>query len=272
LVFPIPYFFIKPLSLFKPDPNHPRNFFDIQELETLGASLKKKQIVPCLARSTGVLIDGERRYRAAKHVGLTTLDVIVTDENLTESQVKEMQLVSALHRAGLSAYEQFVSFSEWLKANPSATAKDLAQRIDRDPAIISRVCSLGKCVPAVVRAAEEGRITPAHWYPISQLPPEEQEGLLNLRLSTGAGREAVAAAGRRKRTTDTARVSRVRLPVPTGVVVSVEGKAIGLTTVIQALETLLKLAVKAEKDGLNIKTFKSACEDKAPKGAPCTGS
>src|SRR5260370_34120499 len=103
----------KPLLWFKPDPNQPRKSFDKDELMALGESLKKKQLVPVLARPDGTIIDGHRRLFGGEHVGVKQLEVIITDEPLTPAQIKESQLVTALHRADLKAYEQFLACRDW---------------------------------------------------------------------------------------------------------------------------------------------------------------
>src|SRR5271156_1668060 len=147
----------KPLDFFRPDPGNPRKTCDPQELRELHDSLGKKQLVPLLAKSDGTLIDGWRRWCAAKLDGKPErLDVILTDEPLTPAQVKEIQLVTALHRADLTPYEQFLGCRDWLAVNPGAAAKALSARINRDPSTLVRILSLSKCIPAVEQAAADG--------------------------------------------------------------------------------------------------------------------
>src|SRR5438105_702549 len=137
----------KPLDFFKPDPGNPRKSIDGEELQGLHDSLCKKQMVPLLAKADGTILDGFRRWRAAMLDGKPErLDVILTDEPLTPAQVREIQLVTALHRADLTPWEQFVGCRDWLAMNPGATAKDLAARIQRDPSMLVRILSLAKCI------------------------------------------------------------------------------------------------------------------------------
>jgi ParB/RepB/Spo0J family partition protein len=108
----------KPLDFFKPDPGNLRKAFDIKELRELRGSMLKKQLVPLIAKPDGTIIDGERRWRSAMLDGKPErLDVIITDEAMTAAEIKEIQLVTALHRADLTPYEQFVGFQEWLVLN-----------------------------------------------------------------------------------------------------------------------------------------------------------
>lgn len=78
----------------------PRVHFDMPLLEKLGQSMKRKQQVPCPVipyqdkhrpEVEWMLVDGERRWRAAQAVGLKTLWVCyepgISDENLHESSL-----------------------------------------------------------------------------------------------------------------------------------------------------------------------------------------
>src|ERR1700730_13185485 len=105
----------KPLDFFKPDPGNPRKSSAIEELRELHDSLCKKQLVPLLAKPDGTIIDGWRRWCAAKLDGKPErLDVIITDEPLTPAEIKEIQLVTALHRAALKPIEKFHGCQDWL--------------------------------------------------------------------------------------------------------------------------------------------------------------
>ena len=90
---------------------------DEAELRLLGESLKVKQLQPVLARSDGTLIAGERRVRAASLVGLPELMVIISDEPLTDTQIKVFQLTENLHRADLRDSEKFRACEELLGSN-----------------------------------------------------------------------------------------------------------------------------------------------------------
>src|SRR5688572_28778836 len=106
----------KPLSWFK-IAAQARKHFDEPELRRLGESLASKQIHPVLARPDGSLIAGERRHRAATLDGLKELEVVITEEPLTESQVRILQLTENIHRANLADAEKWRACEELLKLN-----------------------------------------------------------------------------------------------------------------------------------------------------------
>lgn len=262
----MPTVLTSPIEFYHPDPRQPRKDFPEEELRLLGESLKKRQLVPLIARKCGMLVDGERRWRAAKLAGVKRLDAILLDDNASESDVREMQIITALHRADLTSYEVYCGFQEWLKAHPGATAKELATALDRSEASVSRTLSLSKCICCVQQAAAQGKLGLKDWYAISQVPPEQQEAMLLAKLN-GASAEQLERM-RRKPSGSTVRTSRVKCLMPSGVVVTLVGDGDGLTLddVIQTLTDLLKEAKKANDQGLDSKTFTAVMKDKAKAG------
>ena len=255
----------KPVDFFRPDQTQPRKAFDEAELRQLADSLKKKQLVPMIARKCGLIVDGERRWRAAKIAGLASLDVILLEDNATEAEVKEIQLVTALHRSDLKPYEAYCGFTDWLKARPAATAKELTKAIDRSEALVSMMLSLSKCIAAVHEAAQLGKIGVKDWYAMSQVAPEQQEVMLLAKLN-GASAEGLKRM--RKKPDNAVRTARVKCLMGSGVCVTLAGVGQGLTLddVIETLGELLKEAKRANDQRLDSKTFSAVLRDKSKAG------
>jgi ParB/RepB/Spo0J family partition protein len=260
----------KPLDFFKPDPGNPRKSFDLEELRELRDSLCKKQWVPLLAKPDGTIVDGWRRWCAAKLDGKPErLDVIVTDEALTPAQIKEIQLVTALHRADLKPYEQFLGCRDWLALNDGATAKELATRIDRDPSTLVRILSLSKCIQPVQQAAADGKLGPSEWYAISKVAEAEQHALLAAKLA-GASRDQIEQRGRKLRSSEVPgiRVNRLKVPLGSqGRSVTIAGRNLSLDDAIEALQETLKFARKAQGENLDGRTWVQVMQQKAKAGA-----
>ena len=85
-----------------PNPNQPRVHFDEESLSELAASIAQIGVLqPILVRATDdgfQLIAGERRWRAAKRAGLTTVPAVVRVSD--DISAVEEALVENLHRAG----------------------------------------------------------------------------------------------------------------------------------------------------------------------------
>ena len=217
----------KPLSWFKTNPQV-RKTFDEAELRLLGESLRHKQLQPVLAKPDGTIIAGERRYRAAKLADLPNLMVIVTDEPLTDAEVRTIQLKENIHRADLTGYEKWQACKELLELNPGWQGKDLAEHLHLDPSSVTRLLSPSQVHRRSCQdALRDGKIGISDAYAFSKLPPEDQPGLLALKLS-GGSRDALEQAGRKKRAGNApaVRASKIKVPLASGVSVVVSGEAI----------------------------------------------
>ena len=87
----------------------PRRYFDPQKLQQLAESIKTHGILePLLVRPLSdkhyELVAGERRYRAAKEIGLSEIPVVV--RVLTDVQAIELALVENLQREDLNPVEE----------------------------------------------------------------------------------------------------------------------------------------------------------------------
>jgi ParB family chromosome partitioning protein len=257
----------KPPSWFKINPQC-RKAFDEGELRLLGESLKVKQLQPVLAKPDGTLIAGERRVRGAKLVGLESLQVIVTDEPLTDSQIRILQLTENLHRADLTGHEKWLACAELMCMNPAWQLKDLADHLKFDPSMVTRLLSPSKCIPAVQEALAAGRLGISDCYAMSKVDAKEQHHLLAMKLD-GASRDAIEKEGRKTRngSTPAVRLARCKISLTSGLNIVVAGEELSLDELIDALGEAQKEAKKAREQALDVKTFQAVMRDKAKQGA-----
>lgn len=257
---------IKPLNWFKVA-KQARQHFDEAELRRLGESLKVRQLQPVVARPDGLLIAGERRLRAAKLVGLAELQVVISEEPLSESQLRIFQLTENVHRADLRDSEKFRACEELLRLNSGWTNKDLAAHLKLGESTVTKYLSPGRCIAEVQEALEAGRIGITTAYELSRAPQEQQGELLQLKLS-GTSRDGLADRIRKQKgqSTPQVRVKRIACPLPSGLSVVVSGQELSLDELIEALGDAQKEARKAREQGLDAKTFSAVMKDKAKKG------
>jgi hypothetical protein len=114
----------KPVARLKADQNQPRKHFPEDDLRRLGESLKVRQLQPLLVKPDGTIIDGERRWRPAQLVGLESLDVIVCEAALRESEIRVIQLTSKLLRQGLTPQD----FVPWRFAHRGRKIRAVTQK------------------------------------------------------------------------------------------------------------------------------------------------
>ncbi|MEO0374191.1 MAG: ParB/RepB/Spo0J family partition protein [Cyanobacteria bacterium P01_A01_bin.17] len=87
----------------------PRRYFDPTKLEQLVASIRQYGVIEPLivrpiSKNTYELVAGERRYRAAKEVGLTKIPVVIRE--LNEQQAFELALLENLQRDDLNPIDE----------------------------------------------------------------------------------------------------------------------------------------------------------------------
>ena len=75
------------LSMIEPNPNQPRNYFDPDALETLAESIAEHGLIQPITitpRNNGryMIVAGERRWRAAKKAGLTSIPALIKELSL----------------------------------------------------------------------------------------------------------------------------------------------------------------------------------------------
>ena len=223
------------------------------------------QLQPVGAKPDGTVLWGHRRLLAARLVGLAALQVIITDRPMSDSEIRLVQLTENMHRADLSGYEKWLACSELMCMNPTWQMKDLADHLNLDPSMVTRLLSPSKCSTAWQEALKENKkVGISDCYAASKLEsPEEQSALLALKLS-GASRDTIEQAGRKKRngTTAAIKVARLRCVLP-GVAVQFTGEGITLELAIDAMKDLTSELKRAIDQGLDAKTVVRVLADKA---------
>lgn len=254
-------------SWFKPDPSQPRKEFEEAGLRSLGESMKALgQLQAVGARADGTLIWGERRLRAAELAGIAELLVIITEREMTESEIRLIQLTENVHRADLSPHEKWLALEELKRLNPGWQLKELAAHLHLDPSTLTRIGSPARCTPAWRDALAKGQVGLSDCYQASLVPDVEQDAMLSLKLA-GATRDELARVSRQKRTAgkSAVRLSRVKIAMPQGATVVLSGEELSMSDVVDLLGETLKEARKAAEQ-YDVKTFQSMMRDRARAG------
>ena len=251
---------MKPTEWFHPDPDNPRKDFDPVELDRLGDDMVARGVlVAVLAKPEGTIIDGERRWRAAKMKGIKELPVIVTDR--PEREIRGIQLATVFHKADLNFHEKWMACAELMCANPNWQMKDLADYLHIDPSSVTRILSPSKCTAAWQEALKAGKVGISDCYAASKLPESEQAGLLALKLS-GMSRDNLERHTRRQRVKPSAKTGKVRIAMRDNIAVVLSGGDFGMAEVVDVLGDALKEARKASEQ-YDVKTFQSMMRDRA---------
>ncbi|PFG21162.1 ParB/RepB/Spo0J family partition protein [Serinibacter salmoneus] len=152
-----------PLDSIVPNPHQPRTVFDEDDLAELAASIREVGVLqPVVVRAgaTGYeLIMGERRWRASRLAGATTVPAIIRET--TDTDLLRDALLENLHRAQLNPLEEAAAYAQLLE-DFGCTHEELARRIARSRPQISNTLRLLRLPPAVQRRVAAGVLSSGH--------------------------------------------------------------------------------------------------------------
>lgn len=159
----------------------PRTVFDDDELDGLASSIKAVGLLqPIVVRSLGderwELVAGERRLRAARRAGMTTIAVIVRETE--DGNLLRDALIENIHRVQLNPLEEAAAYGQLLD-DFGVTQEELAQRLGKSRPTISNALRLLALPATIQRRVAAGVLTAGH-----------AKALLG--LSTAADQEQVA--------------------------------------------------------------------------------
>ncbi len=122
------------IDLLEPNPYQPRRYFSEESLIDLSNSIKELGVIqPLIVRSANEgkyeIIAGERRWRASKMAGFTSIPVIVRD--VTDSEALEIALIENLQRENLNPLETAEAYNTLIDKF-SYTHENLAKRIGKE--------------------------------------------------------------------------------------------------------------------------------------------
>ena len=137
--------------------------------ETLGPNAEPFAVVPPGGKQRYVLILGERRFRASKIAGRTTIPAIV--KRVSAQQAAEMTLVENLQREDLDCLDQAAAFAN-LSTEFKLTQEEIGKRVGVSREQVSNYLRLLKLPLEVQGALRKKELTYSHARLLLSLPDE----------------------------------------------------------------------------------------------------
>lgn len=146
-----------------PNPFQPRKEFDPDRLRELADSIQEHGLIqPLAVRRVDrqyQLIAGERRWRASKLAGLTTVPVMLIETD--DRGLMEMALVENLQREDLNPLEAALAYRRLIDEF-NLTQEEVAARVGRSRPAISNTMRLLTLPEPVQKAVASGEISEGH--------------------------------------------------------------------------------------------------------------
>jgi ParB family chromosome partitioning protein len=196
------------IDLISPNPKQPRTVFDEAALKELMVSIKEIGILqPPVVREVSdgryELIMGERRYRAAKAVGLKTIPVII--RQTPDNELLREALIENIHRSQLNPLEEGAAYAQLL-SDFNCTHEELATKLGRSRPHLSNTMRLLTLPQTVQKRVALGIISAGHARALLGLTDaDEIEKLANRivaeNLSVRSVEEIISTGGSGKKST-----------------------------------------------------------------------
>jgi len=162
-----------------PNPTQPRTYFDEKALNELAQSIKNLGVIqPITLRKDGEkfeIISGERRFRASKIAGLTSIPAYIRLVN--DQELLEMALVENIQREDLDSIEIALTYQRLLD-EIGMTQENLSQRVGKDRSTITNSIRLLRLSPDIQNAIRSGEISAGHGRAIISMDNEELQKTL----------------------------------------------------------------------------------------------
>ena len=151
------------IELLEPNPLQPRGLIPPESLSELAESIRTHGILePLVVAKTPAgyqIIAGERRWRAAKLVGLPKVAVVIRET--TPQGMLEMAIVENVQRTDLNPLERAQAYRRLIDEFGIGTS-EIAQRVGKSPAYISNTIRLLTLPDAIKDALVSGQTSEGH--------------------------------------------------------------------------------------------------------------
>ena len=174
-----------PLNAVGPNPRQPRTRFDDDAIAALAASIREVGILqPLVVRRSGdgryELIAGERRLRAARLAGLTTVPVVLRESG--DDDLLREALIENIHREDLNPIEQAEAFRQLLE-ELGLKQEELADRVGVSRSHIANTIRLLGLPLEVQQLLTDDKITAGHARAVLALGDADAMTALALRIA-----------------------------------------------------------------------------------------
>ena len=164
-----------PIDELRPNPYQPRKTFDEEALRELADSIEEHGVFQPIIVKRSIkgyeIIAGERRFRASKMAGKSTIPAIVRD--FSDEEMMEIALLENLQREDLNAIEEAMAYKT-LQERLGLTQEELAKKVGKSRSHVTNMLGLLRLPEEVKELVTENKLTMGHARMLSKLEDNNQ--------------------------------------------------------------------------------------------------
>ena len=170
----------------EPNRNQPRKHFDEEALEELADSIKKYGLIQpiVVTKKDGYyqIVAGERRWRASKKAGFSTIQAIVREDD--DKKNKEIALIENIQREDLNVVEKAVGI-KLLMDEYDLTQAQVAEIVGKSRSGVANTLRILNLDERVLELAKQGKLTEGHCRALLAYEDGEKQLLEAMKLIEG---------------------------------------------------------------------------------------
>lgn len=159
----------------RPNPYQPRTIFDEDALNELANSIKENGVFQPIIVKKSIkgydVIAGERRLRASKIAGKTTIPAII--RQISDEKMAEIALLENLQRENLNSLEEAKAYKSLIE-KLNLTQEELAKKVSKSRSHITNMLGLLRLPGEVQDMITTGKLTMGHARALSKLEDKEE--------------------------------------------------------------------------------------------------
>lgn len=204
----------------KPNSNQPRKLFDEEKLEELAASIQEHGLIqPIVLRSIGKgyeIVAGERRWRAARKIGIREIPCIVRE--LTDEENMLLAIIENMQREDLNPIEEAEGLQQMIDTY-GFTQEQVSKSVGKSRPYIANSLRLLRLPDTIIEYVADGQLSTGHAKVIAAIPDDRKQidladevirlGLSVRELEKLAGEERPSRKTGTRKKTKSADVKRV---------------------------------------------------------------
>ncbi len=165
------------VDLIEVNPFQPRTYFNEEALRELASSIKELGVIqPITVRKLGgnkfQLVSGERRFRASKLVGLSSIPAYIRLAN--DQEMLEMALVENIQRQDLDPIEVALSYQRLIE-EIKLTQEQLSTRVGKNRSTVTNYLRLLKLDPIVQTGMRDGFLSMGHGRALISIENQDEQ-------------------------------------------------------------------------------------------------